>query len=166
MSTALFTHVAGVVVSRGWVELLRGVALGAVYSGPAMPRRGFTFFCLPKRNVSKDNEVSAQANFRFAKVKRSGRSQKGTSVRRSPSWATPLRCSPRRVQETNGDSNSRDPLPGHALRHESAARPGPTYIPALLGGSLGPQKRRGANSRAASYLTFYVIHYCLKPGAQ
>jgi len=43
-------------------------------------------------------------------------------------------------------SNSRDPLRGHALRHESADCPGAA---ALLGGSQGPQKRRGANSLAA-----------------
>ena len=64
-----------------------------------MPRRGLYFFLLAQE-MSKQKE--------------------GHPVRRSPCRVTPLRCSPRRAQEKSVDSNSRDPLRGHALRHESA----------------------------------------------
>ena len=66
--------------------------------GPVMPRRGSYFLLLAQKKVTKE------------------KGHPGSPVAR---WATSLRCSPRRAS----DSNSRDPLRGHALKHESADCP-------------------------------------------
>jgi len=63
-----------------------------------MPRRGSYFLLLAQE---KSNQKEGHP---------------GSPVAR---WATSLRCSPRRAS----DSNSRDPLRVHALKHESADCP-------------------------------------------
>ena len=109
-----------------------------MFSGRSCPGGALTFFCLPNRNVSKDNEVSAQANFREVKVKRSGRSQKGTPLTGRPDGRLPcvarhagrwIRTRAIRCAATRSNMNS-PTAPGAA---------------ALLGGSQGPQQRRSAS---------------------
>ena len=110
-------------------KIKRIVALRAIcfWAGHA-PAGAVTFFCLPKRKVTKE---------------------KGTPVRRSPVGRLPcvarhagLRIRTRAIRCAATRSNMNPPTaPGAA---------------ALLGGSQGPQKRRGANSRASFQFAFLL----------
>jgi len=92
--------------------------------GRPCPGGAVTFSCLPKKKVTK---------------------KKGTPVRRSPCWATP----PALLAAPASDSNSRDPLRGHALKHESADCPRC---------SCATRRLAGAPKASQCEQPVYVIH--------